>query len=373
MTAIPAIDRTSGDTVTQCVLRGPWILIELGPRLEQICKELEAVAAEPDRVSWDLCAVDALDSAGTLLLWRAWGRRFPKHLEMRDEHRLLFDKWAEAAPVVYPREPKFSTRTALWFGRFRRAVLEHTRGGLSVMGQFILDCLTLAGHPRRIPWREISSTIFQTGATALGITALVSLLIGIVIAYQSALQLRLYGAEFFIVNIVAFSITRELGPILAAILVAGRSGSAMTAQLGVMRLTRELDAMTVLGISVSQRLVLPKVVGLAIALPLLTMWSIALGILGGMMTANLVLDMPYRQFWNALPDTMPLVNLWIGLGKAAMFGALIGLTGAHFGLRVQPNTQSLATEATRSVVTAVTLVIVLDATFSVLFREVGWN
>jgi len=124
---------------------------------------------------------------------------------------------------------------------------------------------------------------------------------------------------------------------------------------------------------VSQRLVFPKVVGLTIALPLLTIWTIILAMLGGMVAAHLALEMPYRQFIRALPDTIPLVNLWIGLGKAAVFGALIGLTSTHFGLRVQPNTQSLAAETTRSVVSAITLVIVLDAIFSVLLREVGWS
>lgn len=358
----------------RCTLRGSWVLRTLAPRLDDLDEELEAAAAQDDAgaLHWDLCDVDRLDSAGALLLWRAWGRRFPEHLEMRAEHEPLFRKWTEhALDYRAPRKP-WSTRALAWLARFSRAAVDHIRGGLEVVGQFGLDCLRLASHPSRIPWREMSSTIFHAGAKALGITALVGVLIGIVIAYQSAMQLRLYGGEIFIVNILGFSITRELGPILAAILVAGRSGSSMTAQLGVMRLTQELDAMTVLGISTSERLVFPKVIGLTIALPLLTMWTIVLAMLGGMVAANLALDMPYRQFLRALPDTMPLVNLWIGLGKAAVFGALIGLTSAYFGLRVQPNTQSLASETTRSVVTAITLVIVLDAFFSVLFREVGW-
>lgn len=371
-TAVPAIDYTSAKDGPQCVLHGDWVLSALAPNLREICDALDAASAQSAALKWDLCAVNNLDSAGALLLWRAWGRCFPDDLEMRDEHRPLFDKWTEVRlDFRHPRKP-WSSRALAWMARFSRAALDHVRGGLGVIGQFTLDFFILAGHPKRIPWREMSSTIFNAGAKALGITALVGVLIGIVIAYQSAMQLRLYGGEIFIVNILAFSVTRELGPILAAILVAGRSGSSMTAQLGVMRLTQELDAMTVLGISASQRLVFPKVVGLTIALPLLTMWTIVLATLGGMLAANIALDMPYRQFLRALPDTIPLVNLWIGLGKAAVFGALIGFTSAHFGLRVQPNTQSLASETTRSVVTAITLVIVLDAIFSVIFREVGW-
>lgn len=349
----------------------------LDPVLEEIDEELQAVTARREASQaehhWDLCSVNALDSAGALLLWRAWGRRFPASLEMRDEHRHLFEMWTHQRPgYQMPRESWFHMGQA-WLARFSRNSLEHVYGGLLVLGQFVLDLGILAAHPGRIPWREISGTIFHTGARALGITALVGVLIGVVIAYQSAMQLKLYGGEIFIVSILSFSITRELGPILAAILVAGRSGSSMTAQLGVMRLTQELDAMTVLGMSVSQRLVFPKIIGLTITLPLLTIWTIIMAMIGGMTASNLALDMPYRQFARALPDTLPLVNLWIGLGKAAVFGALIGLTSAHFGMRVQPNTQSLAAETTRSVVSAITLVIVLDAIFSVLLREVGWG
>lgn len=372
----PRIHHQRGDDGPSCVLEGAWILRLLAPVLDDMAAELERLsqqAGDGDGTSWDLSQIEALDSAGALLLWRAWGRRFPPQLAMRDEHRALFDKWQTERPGYEPPTRTLRDRTLGWLAQFSRTALSHLLGGLQVIGQFVLDLLRLGRFPGRMPWREFSSTIFLSGAKALGITALVGTLIGIVIAYQSSMQLKLYGGEIFIVNILSFSITRELGPILAAILVAGRSGSSMTAQLGVMRLTQELDAMTVLGISVSQRLLLPKILGLTVALPLLTMWTIVLAMLGGMVAANLALGMPYRQFIQALPDTMPLVNLWIGLGKAAVFGALIGLTAAYFGLRVQPNTQSLAAETTRSVVTAITLVIVLDAIFSVLLREVGWR
>lgn len=372
--AIACHDTSEGRT---CVLKGSWILRAIGPVLDDIDEDLEALATRPDGSAaesrWDLCSVDALDSAGALLLWRAWGRRFPTKLEMRDEHRPLFEKWTHEREGFSPPRKSWASATLAWLARFSRASLDHIHGSVLVIGQFALDVGMLARHPGRIPWREMSATIFHTGAKALGITALVGVLIGVVMAYQSAMQLKQYGGEIFIVNILSFSITRELGPILAAILVAGRSGSSMTAQLGVMRLNQELDAMTVLGMSVSQRLVFPKVIGLTIALPLLTMWTIILAMLGGMVASNLALGMPYQQFLRALPDTMPLVNLWIGLGKAAVFGTLIGLTAAYFGLRVQPNTQSLAVETTRSVVTAITLVIVLDAIFSVLLRGVGWR
>ena len=160
---------------------------------------------------------------------------------------------------------------------------------------------------------------------------------------------------------IGISIIRELGPMLAAILVAGRSGSSMTAQLGVMRVTQELDALTVMGISHSQRLILPKLLGLGIAMPLLVMWTSAIALLGGMVAAELQLGLNYQYFLTALPDAVPIANLWLGLGKGMVCGMVIALIACHFGLRIQPNTESLGEGTTSSVVTSITVVIIIDA------------
>ncbi len=171
--------------------------------------------------------------------------------------------------------------------------------------------------------------------------------------------------------IVGLGVIRELGPMLTAILVAGRSGSSMTAQLGVMRVTQELDALTAMGISQTLRLVLPKVIALMIAMPLLVVWTDAIALLGGMASAKLQLGIGFAQFARAIPAAVPLVNLWIGVGKGMVFGIMVALTAAYFGLRIAPNTQSLGVETTNSVVTSITLVIVLDALFAVLLQNVG--
>ncbi|EQD61715.1 ABC transporter permease protein, partial [mine drainage metagenome] len=155
-------------------------------------------------------------------------------------------------------------------------------------------------------------------------------LIGLVVSYLSSIELRAYGAQSFIVDIVGLGVVRELGPMLAAILVAGRSGSSMTAQLGVMRLTQELDALTAMGISPTVRLVLPKVLALLITMPLLVVWTDALALAGGMVAAKAQLGLGFLYFLGALPGAVPLVNLWIGLGKGAVFGVLVGLTAGHF-------------------------------------------
>jgi phospholipid/cholesterol/gamma-HCH transport system permease protein len=179
------------------------------------------------------------------------------------------------------------------------------------------------------------------------------------------------GADIYIVNLLGISIIRELGPVLAAVLVAGRSGSSMTAQLGVMRVTQELDALSVMGISHTLRLVLPKIVALTISLPVLVLWTDTIALAGGMFAAKLQLDLSYASFLLSLPVVVPIANFWLGLAKGAVFGAMIGLIACHFGLKVLPNTESLGHGTTSAVVTSITLVIVVDAIFAVLFSTVG--
>jgi phospholipid/cholesterol/gamma-HCH transport system permease protein len=242
---------------------------------------------------------------------------------------------------------------------------------LILLGQLLLDGLYLIWHPQAIPWAEIFITIYDAGVRALGITALVGFLIGIVLSYLSALQLKTFGAEVYIIDILGLSIIRELGPLLAAILVAGRSGSAITAQIGIMRVTEELDALSAMGISHSLRLILPKVTALAIVMPLLSTWTSVAALIGGMFSAQNTLDISYQQFLIKLPDVVPLLNVFIGLGKSTVFGLMIALIACHFGFRIKPNTESLGSETTNSVVAAITVVIMIDALFAILFMGIG--
>ena len=209
------------------------------------------------------------------------------------------------------------------------------------------------------------------GAMALPITALVGFLIGVVLAYLMSLQLRQFGAESFIVNILGISLIRELGPMLAAILVAGRSGSAITAQIGVMRVTEELDAMSVMGIAHGFRLVLPRALALAIAMPLIAVWTTLAALAGGMLAADIAMDVSPAYFAQALPRAVDAANLTLAVSKSVGFGLLIALIGCHWGLRVKPNTQSLGAGTTASVVTSITIVIVVDALFAIVFKNVG--
>jgi phospholipid/cholesterol/gamma-HCH transport system permease protein len=225
--------------------------------------------------------------------------------------------------------------------------------------------------PHQAPWRDFSGHLYRIGATALPITALVGGLIGVVLAYLTAQQLRQFGADAYIVDILGIALVRELGPMLGAILIAGRSGSAITAQIGVMRVTDELDAMRVMGISHTYRLVMPRAMALSIAMPLISAWTTVAGLIGGMVAADLSLGISPLFFLKALPDAVRVSNFVLGMSKSVVFGILIALIGCHFGLRVQPNTQSLGEGTTASVVTAITVVILVDALFAILFSNVG--
>ena len=352
-------------------LTGTWTLAIVGQELEVLRAELAALMQRTD-VTWDCSDIEALDSAGAMLLWRAWGRRLPESLLISPEHARIFDRLAAADAC-----PQDLPGPALPFARLQRfgvRVLDlwrHATDMVELLGRITLNLAYLCRFPREMPARELGANIYKAGVKAMPVTALVGFLIGIVLSYLSALQLKQFGAEVFIINILGLGVIRELGPLLVAVLVAGRSGSAMTAQLGVMRVTEEIDALTVMGVQRSLRLVFPKVAALGLVMPLLVLWTIAAALVGGMMSAEIQLDISYGFFIETLPKVVPVANLWIALAKGAVFGTAIALVACHFGLRVRPNTESLSANTTASVVTAITVVILLDAMFAITTRGVG--
>lgn len=360
--------RRDAEGRSRIVLRGVWNLRALEPVLPALQARLTQYGRS---AHWDLSRVSAMDHAGALLLWRAWGRRMADAVELRPEQAPLFEHLELPSSAKLPRRRRVWSGPAVALGRTMLSFADHIAGALLLLGQVSLDVLHLMRHPARMPWREISANLYRTGAQALGITALVGFLVGVVLSYLSAQQLRSFGADVFIVNLLGIAVIRELGPVLAAILVAGRSGSAMTAQIGVMRVTEELDALAVMGIPHTLRLVLPKIIALALAMPLLILWTNAVALAGGMLSAQVQLGMDYRHFISSLPDAVPIANLWLGLGKGVVFGILIALLACHFGLRIKPNTESLGMGTTNSVVTAITVVIIVDAVFAIMFSDIG--
>ena len=356
------------------VLTGCWTAARLADPLAWQPLQVELSACLPADAApgaWDLRDVARLDHTGAQLLWNAWGQQWPTDLLLQESQRPMLTRVARysvALPVVTRRSV---WQTFLAMGAQVWRLIDHGISFIRLLGQLLLDLVQLVRSPRQGPWRDVSGHLHRIGATALPITALVGFLIGVVLAYLMSLQLRQFGADAFIVNILGVSLIRELGPVLAAILIAGRSGSAITAQIGVMRVTEELDAMRVMGIAQGYRLVLPRAIAMAVAMPLLTVWTTLAALTGGMLAADLAMGVTPAYFFAALPNAVEVSNLALALAKSAVFGLLIALIGCHFGLRVKPNTESLGQGTTASVVTSITVVILVDALFAVIFKDIG--
>jgi phospholipid/cholesterol/gamma-HCH transport system permease protein len=362
------------DGAHSVALTGDWSTLGLAQRVMGFNRKLAKFAHHHQRVSWDLSRLEKLDHIGALLLWRAWGRSLPGRLVIPTTLKQYFTRLPSGDESDIAELSRLGRRLRQPIVRLGQGVLgwlEQLRGIVQLIGRLLLDALDLVRHPRRWPAREISAGVYRAGAQAMGILALVGFLIGVVLSYLCGDQLRRFGAEMYVVDLLGIACVRELGPLLAAILVAGRSGSSITAQLGVMRLNEELDALTTIGIPYTQRLILAKVLALTLSQPLVGLWTSAIALLGGMVAAHLSLGVGYYYFLDAVPRVVPIANYWIGLGKGVVFGVIIALVSCHFGLRVKPNTESLGAGTTRSVVVAISSVLVADAIFAVLFSHVG--
>ncbi len=367
---IPRLDIIGANSV---VARGCWRVESLAvsgniARIQSTIRSFK----EKNAVKWDLSQILELDYIGAQLLWDNWNKSRPQELVVTVEQNKLFSRLECAGSLKLPE-----TKPPHWYffekiRKFPHTAAEHFSGTVGLVGQLMIDLLRFAKAPHKGPWTEISANIYHAGAQALSITAIVGFLIGVVLSYLSAQQLHVFGGDAFLVNLLGMSVIRELGPLLAAILVAGRSGSAMTAQLGVMRVTEELSAMQVMGMSHGFRLIMPKVIALSIVMPLLIIWTDMLALLGGMLAGSFEIGLSIPYFLSALPNAVPIANLWIGIGKGFVFGILIALIACYYGMKIKPNTESLGQGTTSSVVTSITIVILADAIFAVVLQGVGF-
>jgi len=252
-------------------------------------------------------------------------------------------------------------------GRSTAATIEQALALLGFIGESAFAFAKSVAQPSRIRWRPILYNIRSAGFDALPIVALLSFLLGIVVAYQGANQLRQYGANIFVADLVGLSMLREFAPLMTAIIIAGRSGSAYAAQIGTMAVTEEIDAMRTLGIAPLDLLVLPKVIALMIALPLLTVFADVMGVLGGMIMARAQLGVGFGEFLERLSKAVSVTSYVVGIGKAPVFAAIIAVVGCFQGFRTHGGADSVGRQTTRSVVQSIFLVIVADALFSIAF------
>ena len=273
--------------------------------------------------------------------------------------------------VSSPREP-LGQRVYHSFSQKVYNARHGARGVIGFLGALILAAGSVIRHPSRFRGKALVRQLELVGVKALPIVGLMSFLIGIVIAQQGAVQLQQFGAETLTVNLVGRITLRELGVLMTAIMVAGRSGSAFAAQLGTMKLTEEVDAMRTIGIAPMEALVIPRILAAILMMPLLGFYASVMAVIGGAVISEIMLGIPFWTFLMRIQEVVPTYDVWVGMIKAPVFGLIIALSGCYQGMQVHGNSEEVGKRTTRAVVQAIFTVIVLDAFFAVFFTNVGW-
>ncbi len=350
-------------------LAGPLTL----PHARELSDLFDAHEGDVDEI--DLSGVDHLDTVGA---WLVHCRAEGSHADVTGtspQQAELFERVAAADQAVEVRKParRQPIRTALaGIGRDMENGWHGFLALLSFFGATVVAFGATIRHPRRFRTTAVVQQFEQVGIRSLGIIGLMSFLIGIVIAQQGAVQLRQFGAEAFTINLVGRLTLRELGVLMTAIMVAGRSGSAFAAQLGTMKLTEEIDAMRVIGVSPMEALVVPRVLAATFMMLLLGVFASTIAVIGGGILAWVSLGIPPATFILRLQEVVPLTDFYVGLIKAPVFGAIIGLTGCYQGMQVSGDAEQVGLKTTAAVVQGIFLVIVLDAAFAIFFERIGW-
>ena len=350
---------------------GSWTVVQLG----KVVRQLDTLLLRhPDSLQLDGQQIQKIDSitawvvqsrlkklrdSGVQLSMQGWPAQYQK----------MLDGLSDIPPAATAEEKKPGFLEKI--GKATVDVYKDNLALLSFIGETAISLLGLFLHPRRWRGRTILHNIQVAGFAALPIVGVTSFLLGIVIAYQGADQLKHYGANIFVVELVGYAMLREFAPLITAIIIAGRSGSAYAAQIGTMVVTEEIDALQTIGIKPIELLVLPKLVALMLALPLLTLFADLIGVVGGMLMAASQLDVGMHEFIDRFATEIPLRTLLLGIGKSLVFAIVIVIIGCYQGFRTKGNADSVGRQTTRSVVQAIFIVIVLDAVFSVIFNLLG--
>jgi len=371
-TAFLRVTQSADTTIAE--VNGDWLI----KNAKTIDRLLSKIRMSNTLVSIDATNLGRLDTAGAWLLHR-WRSRLTdtgvdvKLIGTSTEHDSMLRQVAyDYTPCdIAPPVKNLFVRLMEQIGEAVAEAFGVAAGFISFLGHLVTVWVRVFFKPRRFRLISLVVHMEKTGFDALPIAGLISFLIGVVLAYQAALQLRELGAPIYVVDLVAIGVLRELAVLLTAIIVAGRSGSAFTAELGSMKLNEEIDAMRVLGMDPMEVLVTPRVLALVITLPLLTFFADLMGLLGGLLMAWVSVDIGPGVFLERLPEVVSIKSFWVGIIKAPVFALLIGLVGCYEGMQVKGGAESVGRHTTRAVVESIFLVIVADALFSIFFSVIG--
>jgi phospholipid/cholesterol/gamma-HCH transport system permease protein len=365
------IPRREGDRLVLS-LRGHW----QAPQFSAIEAQLRTLNVEAKSARVEIAEAQ-FDLAGAWLLRHLLRRMADAGTEVElaqppPPALTLLERTREAHPDTHETTalPAFDPAEAVE-GLGRRAVRSWNNllAGLDFIGRVGVSLLRAAGSTRRLRLISVTRHVFDTGVTALPIVSLIAFLIAVILAYIGAQQLRKFGADIFVVDLVTIGVLREMGVLLTAIIVAGRSGSAFAAEIGAMELNEEIDALQAIGVNPIEVLVVPRLLGLVIALPLLTIVADLIGLVGGGLLCRLLLDMPLVQYLGRVNDSIAPSTFWVGMVKAPVFAAVIAVSGCYCGLRVRSSSRELGRLTTLAVVESIFSVILVDAIFAVVFME----
>jgi len=369
-TEIGRLDAILKDDRLTVAALGGWTIAS-APALDAEIGRVAVGTARNARI--DLSGLTAIDSAGALLLYRLHDRLAAagavETVGARADHAALIERVAASAGISPPAPVFYNPFIELLIriGKATYLVTHEALGLLNFLGLAVVSILRSMINPAHIRFVSFVNHMERVGLDAMPIVGLLSFLIGVVVAYQGADQLRQFGAEIFAVNLLGISIMREMGVLLTAVVVAGRSGSAFAAQIGTMQVNQEVDAMRTLGLDPVEMLVLPRTLALVLAMPLLAVYADVMGLAGGAIMSMVSLDISLVQFTSRLQESVGIWTFWVGIIKAPAFGFLIALTGCREGLKVGGSAESVGHHTTRAVVISIFLVIVTDAVFSILF------
>jgi phospholipid/cholesterol/gamma-HCH transport system permease protein len=341
-------------------------------RAATTAREIEAL---DDPLTIDLSEIQKMDTVGAWIIYRAVRDRHAKIVGASSEEQSLLDQVAEAdrpAQVHAERAGGFIgvlDELGTWMAEMGQTLI----GLLGFLGATLIAFGNLVRRPKRFRVNAIVQRFDVVGVRALGIIGLMSFLIGVVVGQQGAVQLEQFGAEIYTINLIGRITVRELGTLMTAIMVAGRSGSAFAAQIGTMKITEEIDAMRTIGVSPVEALVIPRLIAAVVMMPLLAFFAMMMSLLGGGIFVWLMLDIPPLTYVQRLQEVIPMTDFYIGMIKAPVFGFIIALAGCFQGMLVQGNSEEVGMRTTNAVVQSIFLVIVLDAVFAVFFSSIGWR